>query len=159
MTIRALNELDAATRHQLLHTCCGSNTWVEKMLTYFPVVDKPSLLAAAAQTWHTCTPADGLEAFSHHPRIGAKTTDATATAEQSGTKNAPATILETLTRGNKAYEEKFGYIYIVCATGRSAMEMLELLETRLGNTPEKEIRIAMDEQEKITRLRLEKLLT
>jgi 2-oxo-4-hydroxy-4-carboxy-5-ureidoimidazoline decarboxylase len=159
MTIRALNELDPASLSQLLHTCCGSKAWVEKMLTHFPVADKPALLAAAAQTWHTCTPADGLEAFSHHPRIGAKTPDATATAEQSGTRNAPATVLETLARGNKTYEEKFGYIYIVCATGRSAAEMLELLEIRLGNTPEKEIRIAMGEQEKITRLRLEKLLT
>ena len=159
MTIRALNELDPATLSQLLHTCCGSKAWVEKMLIHFPVVDKPALLASAAQAWHTCTPADGLEAFSHHPRIGAKTTDATAAAEQSGTRNAPATVLETLARGNKTYEEKFGYIYIVCAAGRSAAEMLELLEMRLGNTPEKEIRIAMGEQEKITRLRLEKLLT
>lgn len=159
MTIPALNQLDAASLRQLLFACCGSNSWMEKMLGRFPVADISTLLAAAAETWQTCGPGDGLEAFSRHPRIGAKTADATATAEQAGTKNAPASILDALARGNKAYEEKFGYIYIVCATGLSASEMLELLETRLGNTPEKEIKIAMDEQGKITRIRLEKLLT
>jgi 2-oxo-4-hydroxy-4-carboxy-5-ureidoimidazoline decarboxylase len=159
MTIRALNELDPATRRQLLHHCCGSNTWVEQMLTLFPVKDADALLTAASGVWRACTPEDGLEAFSHHPRIGAKTADAAAGAEQSGARNASSAVLASLARGNKAYEEKFGYIYIVCATGRSAEEMLKLLETRLGNPPEKEIRIAMEEQEKIMKIRLEKMLT
>ena len=159
MTIPALNQLDTASLRQLLFTCCGSSVWVEKMLAFFPVADGTALLAAAAQAWHSCGPTDGLEAFSHHPRIGAKTADTTAAAEQAGTKNAPSRILDALARMNNAYEEKFGYIYIVCATGRSASELLELLETRLGNHPEKEIKVAMGEQEKITRIRLEKLLT
>jgi 2-oxo-4-hydroxy-4-carboxy-5-ureidoimidazoline decarboxylase len=159
MTIPALNKLDSVSLRQLLLACCGSSRWVEKMLSRFPIADTAALVTAAAETWQTCGPKDGLEAFSHHPRIGARTADATAAAEQAGAKNAPTTILDALARGNKTYEDKFGYIYIVCATGRSAAEMLELLETRLGNTPEKEIKVAMDEQEKITRLRLEKLLT
>jgi len=159
MTILALNQLDAASLRNLLYTCCGSSVWVEKMLRHFPVADTTALLAAAAEAWQTCGPKDGLEAFSHHPRIGAKTADTTAAAEQAGARNAPRAILDALARGKKAYEGKFGYIYIVCATGRSASEMLELLETRLGNNPEKEIKVAMGEQEKITRIRLEKLLT
>lgn len=159
MTITALNQLDATSLRQFLLTCCGSSVWVEKMLNHFPIADKPALLAAAAEAWQNCGPKDGIEAFSHHPRIGAKTADATAASEQAGTKNAPSTILDALARANKTYEGKFGYIYIVCATGRSASEMLELLETRLGNTPEKEIKVAMGEQQKITRLRLEKLLS
>jgi 2-oxo-4-hydroxy-4-carboxy-5-ureidoimidazoline decarboxylase len=78
--------------------------------------------------------------------------------EQSNVANASKEILETLAKGNQDYETKFGYIFIVCATGKSAAEMLALLQSRLPNDPEKEIEIAADEQNKITRLRLEKLL-
>ena len=82
-----------------------------------------------------------------------------ASSEQAGAVEASVVMLEALAEGNRVYEERFGYIFIVCATGRSAEEMLGLLRARLGNEPEKEIHIAMGEQEKITRLRLEKLLS
>lgn len=158
MTIREINGLDPQRLREALHSCCGSSAWVEKMMTVFPVADKRTLFEKAAQAWQSCGPEDGLEAFSCHPRIGARTTDATAASEQSGAGNAARTTLEALAAGNRAYEEKFGYIYIVCATGKSAGEMLDLLNRRLGNTPGQEMRIAMEEQGKITRIRLEKLL-
>lgn len=168
MTISELNGLDPATLRETLRSCCGSTAWVHKMLAEFPVADTASLLEKAARTWQSCGPEDGLEAFSHHPKIGARTTEIPdqpagraakwSAAEQSGAATAPQKILQDLAAANKTYEEKFGYIYIVCATGKSANEMLGLLNDRLGNPPEKEIGIAMAEQAKITRIRLEKLL-
>jgi 2-oxo-4-hydroxy-4-carboxy-5-ureidoimidazoline decarboxylase len=108
-----------------------------------------------------------LEAFTHHPKIGdAKslaekfaTTKEWASNEQSGVNEASILTLNKLAEGNKAYEEKFGYIFIVCATGKSASEMLSLLESRITNTPEVEIEIAMREQNKITHLRIDKLFS
>jgi 2-oxo-4-hydroxy-4-carboxy-5-ureidoimidazoline decarboxylase len=158
MNLETLNSLDTTTRFATLQHCCGSRNWVEKMLAGFPYADAPALFAAASDAWHGCGPADWLEAFTHHPAIGAQTADPTAAAEQSGTKTAAGITLTTLATGNKAYKERFGYIYIVCATGKSADEMLANLETRLQNSPEVELRIAMAEQEKITLLRLQKLL-
>ena len=82
-----------------------------------------------------------------------------ASVEQAGALDASVKVLEALAEGNRAYEEKFGYIFIVCATGKPAKEMLGLLRTRLGNDPERELIIAMGEQEKITELRIKKLLS
>jgi 2-oxo-4-hydroxy-4-carboxy-5-ureidoimidazoline decarboxylase len=158
MTLDELNALDATALRTVLHGCCGSRTWVDKMLTRFPIADKQQLLNAASGVWRECGELDGLEAFSHHPKIGGKTADATAAAEQSGVGGAGPEVLGKLAEGNRAYEEKFGYIYIVCATGRSAEEMLDLLNRRLSNDAASELVIAMGEQEKITRIRLEKLL-
>ena len=130
-----------------------------------PVASIAGLLHSAGSVWHACRKEDWLEAFGHHPRIGdlealkKKYAGTGASMEQAGALEASMIVLEALAEGNKLYEEKFGYIFIVCATGRSANEMLGLLRARLGNDPEKEILIAMSEQEKITRLRLEKLLS
>ena len=82
-----------------------------------------------------------------------------ATHEQSGVGDAPNEVVERLAAGNRAYEARFGYIFIVCATGKSAGEMLAILEQRLTNDPDGELHIAAEEQRKITRLRLAKLLT
>jgi 2-oxo-4-hydroxy-4-carboxy-5-ureidoimidazoline decarboxylase len=158
MTLEALYNLPRSALVEALYHCCGSRTWVAEMLAILPVADKEALFDIAADTWQACSESDWLEAFAHHPKIGAKTTNPTAAAEQSEARLASTDTLEALAEGNKRYEEKFGYIYIVCATGRSASEMLDILKTRLNNTPEKEILIAMSEQEKITRIRLEKLL-
>jgi len=159
MMLYTLNNLDDAARSAALQHCCGSKNWVDKMLAGFPFADTPAIFAAASDAWHACGPADWLEAFSHHPAIGATTTDTTAAAEQSGTTNASTETLTALAAGNKAYQQRFGYLYIVCATGRAASEMLANLEARLSNSPEVELRIAMAEQEKITLLRLQKLLS
>jgi 2-oxo-4-hydroxy-4-carboxy-5-ureidoimidazoline decarboxylase len=149
-----------------LEKCCGSSAWVEKIMSFFPIEDLVELLDDAEEQWYKCAPEDWKEAFSHHPKIGDVdslkkkfvSTANWAMGEQSGTKSASEETIKAIAKGNKEYEEKFGYIFIVCATGKSADEMLAILQSRLRNTPEKEIEIAADEQNKITRLRLEKLL-
>jgi 2-oxo-4-hydroxy-4-carboxy-5-ureidoimidazoline decarboxylase len=165
MTLNALNTLDKGALRTALSNCCGSTVWVDRMMALFPMASISDLLHAAGRVWHGCGKKDWLEAFGHHPRIGdmvalrKKYAGTGAEAEQSGAVDASVIVLEALAEGNRLYEEKFGYIFIVCATGRSAEEMLGLLRDRLGNDPAKEILIAMGEQEKITRLRLEKLLS
>ncbi len=136
------------------------------MLPFFPADDLVELLEDAEEQWFLCSEADWKEAFAHHPKIGDveslkkkfASTAQWASGEQSGVNNASAQTMEALAEGNKKYEEKFGYIFIVCATGKSAEEMLAILQNRLQNNPEVEIEIAADEQNKITKLRIEKLL-
>lgn len=156
MTLDALNHLPHPELYATLQQCCGSHVWVEKMIADFPMRDKATLLDAASRHWLACTPADGLEAFSHHPRIGDRPD---LHKEQAGVVNASTDVLADLATGNQIYAERFGYIFIVCATGKSASEMLSLLNARINNTPSAEIKIAMAEQGKITQLRLEKLLS
>lgn len=166
MTIIELNKLESAALRDVLGLCCGAAAWVEGMLEVFPVATKEALLQDAERVWYSCEEEDWREAFTHHPRIGDieslkvkfRSTGQWAAGEQSGVNAASEEVLKELAAGNEAYEKRFGYIFIVCATGKSAVEMLALLEARLGNAPETEIRIAMGEQNKITRIRLEKLL-
>lgn len=159
MTLEQINILDDFSRAELLHSCCGSRVWVEKMLCGFPIPDAQTLYTNALIAWRACSESDWREAFSQHPAIGAKTTDTRAAAEQAGTQSASPDILNALAAANQQYEEKFGYTYIVFATGKSAQEMLSIAQARLDNSPEREIHVAMGEQEKITALRLEKLLS
>lgn len=156
MTLDALNHLPQPELYTTLQQCCGSHVWVEKMIADFPMADTTALLTAADKHWSSCTSADGLEAFSHHPRIGDRPA---LHQEQAGVVNAADDTLQALATGNQHYEERFGYIFIVCASGKSGSEMLSLLLARINNTPEEEIKIAMAEQGKITLLRLEKLLS
>ncbi len=130
-----------------------------------PFPDPEKLLEAADRVWRELGADDWLEAFRSHPRIGEKApaNDSPqarrwSSAEQSGTRDARPNVLERLAEANRAYEVRFGYIFIVCATGKSGEEMLALLEQRLQNDPGREIHVAAEEQPKITRLRLEKLL-
>lgn len=165
MTIAEYDHLDAAHKKHLLFQCCGSTAWVTKMLQAPPVEDLVDLLETAEENWYSCTQQDWSKAFEHHPKIGDlnslqkkfATTAHFAASEQSGVETAGDDILQQLANGNTEYENKFGHIFIVCATGKSANEMLSLLKTRLPNTPEEEIKIAADEQLKITKLRLQKL--
>lgn len=164
MTIADFDHLDKEQKKKLLYQCCGSTAWVEKMLSRPPVEDLVDLLEDAEEAWYTCSEADWKEAFSHHPKIGDLESlkkkfadDQFASGEQSSVANASDQTLQSLAEGNKTYEEKFGYIFIVSAAGKSAVEILGMLTARLQNKPEVEITIAMDEQNKITRLRLEKL--
>lgn len=108
--------------------------------------------------WSALDRADWLEAFSSHPQIGGQSTNRWSAHEQSGVATATETVLDRLATKNREYESRFGYIFIVCATGKSADEMLEMLERRITNDPDRELPIAAEEQRKITRLRLEKLL-
>ena len=166
MTLHDLNMLPKPQLRQELEKCCGSSAWVDKVMSFFPIDDLVELLDDAEDEWYKCSPEDWKEAFSHHPKIGDidslkkkfASTANWAMGEQSGTSTASEETIKALAKGNKEYEDKFGYIFIVCATGKSADEMLAILESRLQNDPEIEIEIAADEQNKITRLRLEKLL-
>ena len=166
MNLHDLNTLPREKLREELYRCCGSKAWVEKMLPFFPADDLVELLEDAEEQWFLCTRDDWKEAFSQHPKIGdleslKKKYTSTAeweSGEQSGVMGASPQTLEALARANKKYEDKFGYIFIVHATGKSANEMLGLLEARLLNDPEAEFETAADEQNKITKLRLEKLL-
>jgi 2-oxo-4-hydroxy-4-carboxy-5-ureidoimidazoline decarboxylase len=153
-----INNLSVPEREDALHACCGSIAWVRKMMAIFPVKDEAHLMEAATMYWHECAPVDWLEAFYHHPKIGAATNDKQAAEEQAAIAHTTDSVLYRLEEGNRLYQDKFGYIFIVCATGKSAEEMLALLEERLLHTPSEEIKIAMGEQDKITRIRLKKLL-
>jgi 2-oxo-4-hydroxy-4-carboxy-5-ureidoimidazoline decarboxylase len=165
MTIAEFDHLDIGKKKELLKQCCGSSAWVEKMLSIPPAEDLIDLFEDAEEKWYECSEKDWKEAFSHHPEIGDINSlkekffsRDLAEGEQSSVKEASEQILKSLAEGNKAYKKKFGYIFIVCATGKSAEEMLGLLTARLNNNPEEEIKIAMEEQNKITRIRLQKLL-
>ena len=166
MTLDELNELPHAEAHDALERCCGASAWVEAMCSRRPFADRAGLYAAAERIWRDLGTKDWREAFAHHPRIGDvaslrrkfASTAVWAADEQRGATEASERTLVGLAEGNRAYEEKFGYIFIVCATGKSAEEMLALLEARIHNDPEVEIQNAAEEQMKITRLRLEKLL-
>lgn len=166
MTLHDLNTLPKQQLKEELTRCCGSSAWVNKMLPFFPADDLVELLEDAEEQWWKCAEEDWKEAFAHHPKIGDikslqkkfASTAGWASGEQGGITTASQQTIEALAEGNKQYEEKFGYIFIVCATGKSADEMLAMLEIRLQNSPEVEIEIAADEQNKITKLRIEKLL-
>ena len=157
-----LDAAPAAEAGALLRTCCGATRWVSRMLARRPFGTRERLLAAAREEWFALSPEDWREAFGHHPMIGDRDalrrrfprTGHLSEREQAGLGAAPEDVIDALARTNAAYLEKFGYIFIVCATGRSANDMLELLRARLGNEPGKEIGIAAEEQARITALRL-----
>jgi 2-oxo-4-hydroxy-4-carboxy-5-ureidoimidazoline decarboxylase len=161
-----LNRAPLDSAREALARCCGSRRWVEAMLARLPFASDSALFAAADAVWQGLQAEDYLEAFSHHPRLGADlselarrfgATAAWASAEQAGVHNAETETLARLQAGNRRYEERFGVTFILCATGKGASEMLAALEQRLPNEGSAELALAAAEQAKITRLRLEKL--
>ena len=162
-----LNALDAAEAERELLKCCGSTEWARALAAQRPFGEPRELAAAADEIWWSLGERDWLEAFAAHPKIGGKRAAREQGAqsatwseqEQSGARDAEQATLDELAEANRAYEEKFGHIFIVCATGKSADEMLALLRARLPNDAATELRNAAEEQSKITKLRLEKLLT
>ncbi|MEP7144992.1 MAG: 2-oxo-4-hydroxy-4-carboxy-5-ureidoimidazoline decarboxylase [Ferruginibacter sp.] len=167
MTFHELNILPAKTLRQELFKCCGSTAWVNKMMPFFPMDDLVEMLEDAEEQWYACEEADWREAFTHHPKIGdmemlEKNFAATAewaSGEQAGVKTASRELIEELAAANAAYEKKFGYIFIICASGKTTEEMLRLLQHRLSNAAEAEIKNAIEEQNQITLIRLQKLIT
>ena len=161
-----LNALDPDEAERELLKCCGSAAWARALAAQRPFADVEELLLAADQVWWRLGTRDWHEAFSSHPKIGARKAaqaqDAQAALwseqEQAGARAAEQATLTALAQANRVYEEKFGHIFIVCATGKTAAQMLSILRARLPNDPGIELRNAADEQRKITRLRLEKLL-
>jgi allantoicase len=138
-----------------LTRCCGSSNWAARMAESRPFASLEELEEAADRLWAACAKEDWLAAFGAHPKIGQQSESRWSREEQSGSGEVPAEMAER----NREYEEKFGYIFIVCATGKTAPEMLDLLKQRLTNDPADEIRNAAEQQRLITRLRLRKLLT
>jgi 2-oxo-4-hydroxy-4-carboxy-5-ureidoimidazoline decarboxylase len=178
-----LNALAPEEARRALTRCCGSSRWVEAMLRRRPFPSTDALHADADAIWSTLGRDDFLEAFAHHPRIGGdepgagesaagdpreqartlpraaalRATAAWSRDEQARVAQADETTLRALRVANRVYLDHFGFIFIVCATGKSAAEMLGLLEARIDNDPERELAIAAGEQARITRLRLQKL--
>ena len=167
MNLDVFNRLSTDEAMRDLLRCCGSRRWAQAVAAQRPMANAALLFTAADEVWWKLDRADWLEAFTHHPKIGdidslrakfASTKD-WASGEQSGVNAAGEDVLRGLADGNRDYEKRFGYIFIVCATGKSAQEMLTLLKERLKNDADQELRIAAGEQAKITKIRLEKLLS
>ena len=158
MSLEELNKLPAAQALTLFRDCCAADAWAHPMVESRPYGSAEALHGTARALWPNLHETD--------PKIGdikslkAKyaSTEALASGEQSGARVAPDEVLQRLKDGNDAYLDKFGFIFIVCATGKSAEQMLALLEERLPHTREEELRIAAVEQAKITHIRLDKLL-
>ncbi len=166
MDLDQLNNLpDEAAETEFLK-CCGSHSWARLMSASRPFMSVDGLTAKAHEVWSALNHEDWLEVFRSHPKIGEKKAEATVSSqsqswsaqEQSGVHNAPVLTIAELEQFNREYLDKFGFIFIVCATGKSSGEMLAILKSRLGNDRETEIRIAAGEQAKITELRLKKLV-
>jgi OHCU decarboxylase len=163
--VATFDQMPATEAADLLIACCGSRRWVEGMVARRPYHVVGVLLGNADEVWNALGPADWREAFAHHPRLGESRSElsrderarAWSSGEQAAIRRASETERAALAAANAAYEARFGYICIICATGLSASEILTLTEERLPNEPEEELTIAAEEQRKITRLRLLKL--
>lgn len=159
MTLEEINSLPPEDAYKQFLQCCGSTAWARAVTAKRPFPDEPELLAAAGEIWWKLQTEDWMQAFASHPQIGvSEPAHRWANQEQSGVHTAADVTRESLAIENQRYLDQFGFIFIVCATGKSAEEMLMLLKQRLANTRESEIRIAAEEQSKITKLRLHKLL-
>ena len=165
MKIAEFNRVTEEEAGALLLNCCGSSRWVRGMLAGRPYVGLTELLARADREWRDTGPDDWEEAFSHHPRIGEARTEAPvgeaarrwSAAEQGGLADADAGARRALARANREYEERFGRMYIVSASGRGPEELLQDLRGRMANSPERELAIAAAEQGRITRQRLSRV--
>ena len=165
--IEALNALSRENAIREFEKCCGARAFAEKMADSRPYPDSTALYQRAERVWSSLSPSDWREAFDHHPRIGGaeelrkkfSSTAEWASEEQSGVASASSDVIARLAEGNARYEGRFGHIFLVCATGKSAVEMLGILEERMKNDPDSELLVAAREQAKITKIRLEKLIS
>jgi OHCU decarboxylase len=164
--LERLNSLPTSEVESELLKCCGSKRWAQRMVQARPFASPNELTTKAEQIWWALEPFDWLEAFHSHPKIGETKAAVTTSdqsrqwseAEQAGVSTAATQTLQALAVLNREYEEKFGYIFIVCATGKSSEEMLGTLRARLENPADEELRNAATEQARITELRLKKLI-
>jgi OHCU decarboxylase len=145
--------------------CCGAQRWAKAMVALRPIASVVELSAAADRIWSTMEEADWMEAFACHPRIGdrkaahaSRKSVAWSQQEQAATNSAATSVLDELATGNALYEQRFGFTYIVCATGKSAEEMLTILNRRLAGDHATELREAAEQQRQITQIRLGKWL-
>jgi OHCU decarboxylase len=163
MTLAEFNALPPSAAEAALYDCCGATRWTKLLAAQRPFLSAETLYQAADAAWQKMDRADIVEAFSCHPQIGQKAATGSQShrqwseGEQTATRTATKDVKARLARQNRAYLEKFGYIFIVCASGKSADEMLALLEQRLQNDDATELPVAAEQQRLILRLRLEKL--
>jgi OHCU decarboxylase len=166
MTLDDLNRLTGQQAEAEFRKCCGSSEWAKAMSDARPFSNSDELSSKADEIWWSLDEEDWLEAFRAHPKIGEKKAAAAQSAEaqqwsaqeQSESEKSADETKAALAAGNLKYEQRFGFIFIICATGKSAEEMLAALNGRLINGADTELRVAAEEQRKITQLRLEKLL-
>ena len=161
----AWNKADAAEATRAMLECCGSQYWAAQMVALRPLANIAALSEAADRVWAAMGESDWLEAFACHPRIGERRATsapersaAWSEQEQSGTSNATQNIMRELANGNALYEQRFGFTYIVCATGKSADEMLAILKRRLASNRVAELKEAAEQQRQILQIRLGKWL-
>ncbi len=167
MTLQELNCLPAEEARQAFLDCCASQRWAARMAAGRPYPSRADLNLSSSQIWTALSAEDWLEAFAAHPKIGgtksrnktSQTSRRWSTQEQNGVHRASEKTLQQLAQLNLEYQETFGYVFLVCATGKTALEILHLLRERLENDGAEELRIAANEQRLITSVRLEKMLT
>lgn len=165
LTLEQLNVLPPREAARALYSCCGSKAWAREMTLHRPYYDFTELVNQADRVWRKLTPDDWREAFARHPRIGERAA-ATATSgehrfsesEQSRARSGNPDTLAELAAANAAYEQRFGHVFLICATGKTADEILASARERLGNDAAAELLIAAEQQRLITHLRLRKLL-
>jgi len=166
-TLARWNALPAAEAAREVLPCCGSHAWADKLAAQRPYVYPEDLFAASDAVWLALPEADWNEAFDSHPRIGQQHARAAtvqslswSSSEQSALMASPDEAAKlALAEGNRAYEAKFGRIFLICATGKSTAEILAFLRARMGNTPARELREAAEQQRQITQLRLRRWLS
>jgi 2-oxo-4-hydroxy-4-carboxy-5-ureidoimidazoline decarboxylase len=166
LELASLNSLSPSQAEAEFLKCCGSKNWARRLTSARPFASLNELIAEAERAWWSLDSDDWLEAFHSHPKIGDRKAAAPTAVEaqqwsedeQSGIRDSTQQTFDALAQLNQTYEEKFGYIFIVCASGKSSEEMLAMLRDRLKNNAAEELRIAADEQAKIAELRLRKLL-
>jgi 2-oxo-4-hydroxy-4-carboxy-5-ureidoimidazoline decarboxylase len=174
------NKVDESEALNAMIACCGAQRWAKTMVALRPIASVVELSLAADRVWSTMEEADWIEAFACHPRIGKRRgigerggigerpprraaqasakSQAWSQGEQSSAADADEAVLAELAEGNALYEERFGFTYIVCATGKSAGEMLSILNRRLASERAPELREAAEQQRQITQIRLGKWL-
>jgi OHCU decarboxylase len=163
-TLDTWNKADEATALDAMIACCGAKRWASAMVALRPIGSVMELSEAADRVWATMNEGDWMEAFACHPRIGERPPRRTAHAvaksaawskqEQSSAASAAAKVLAEIAEGNARYEQLYGFTYIVCATGKSAEEMLAILKRRLTSNRDAELREAAEQQRQITQIRL-----
>ena len=159
------NRLPVDEAEQEILACCGSRAWAQRLAARRPLAEETSLLAAADETWRGLGAADWLEAFRSHPRIGETRADQSShgrsaawSAEEQRKAGGGDVVKIALAEANREYEQRFNRIFIVCASGKSGPEILEILRRRLQSDPGTELREAAEQQRQIMHLRIKRWL-
>jgi OHCU decarboxylase len=154
------NDLPDDQAVQELLAVCHSRRWAERVAAGRPYPDPAALQRTAEEVWTALEPGDWLEALAGHPRIGERggASPGSSSREQAGVAAADQEVRAAIADGNATYERRFGHVFLISAEGRGAEEILANLRDRLGNDPDTELRVAAGEHQRITRLRLERLL-